>query len=163
MSNNTFEKWEDVLPYIGKQVGVRVVESPDIKGTFTGLNFWTDEKTGEIKKVFIRLNEWPGRFEFWQCYPVTDKYKVYTPPQVPSDLSPFRGGTSWEQGIVYAPYTLQTNLMDVNGEVVWYRNKWKNLWLKFKRLFYKSKNYKVYGKCANKKIEESRYGTIKVD
>lgn len=70
MSNNTFEKWEDVLPYIGKEIGVRVVESPDIKGTFTGLYFLTDEKTGEMKKVFIRLNEWPGRFEFWECYPV---------------------------------------------------------------------------------------------
>lgn len=138
MSNNTFEKWEDVLPYIGKQVGVRVVESPDIKGTFTGLDFWTDEKTGEIKKVFIRFNEWPGRFEFWECYPIID------------------------QGIVYAPYTLQTSSTDVNGETVWYKNKWKNLWLKFKRLFYKSNNYKSLMKYSNRKIDGSRYGTINI-
>ena len=128
MSNNTFEKWQDALPYIGKQVGVRVVESPDIKGAFTGLDFWTDENTGEIKKVFIRLNEWPGRYEFWECYPVT------------------------VQGIAYAPYIPVATATDVNGEIIWYRNKWKNLWLKFKRLFYKSKNYKDHMKYMNRKI-----------
>ena len=56
MSNNTFQKWQDALPYIGKQVGVRVVESPDIKGKLTGFTFYTNDKTGEVEKVWLTLD-----------------------------------------------------------------------------------------------------------
>lgn len=45
--------------------------------------------------------------------------------------------------IVFVPYIIdEPKSTDINGEVVWYRNKWKNLLLKIKRFFYKSKNLK---------------------
>lgn len=70
MSNNTFEKWQDALPYIGKEVGVRVVESPDVKGVLTGVDFLLDDKTGEVKKVYLELAGRYSTYEFWECYPV---------------------------------------------------------------------------------------------
>lgn len=38
---------------------------------------------------------------------------------------------------VYAPFIPITNSVDINGETVWYRNKFKNLLLKIKFLFVK--------------------------
>mgnify|MGYP003425451452 CR=1 FL=1 len=128
MSNNTFEKWQDALPYIGKQVGVRVVESPDIKGRLSGIDFLLNDKTGDIEGVYLKLTGQYGRYEFWKCYPLV------------------------MQGIAHAPYIPVATATNVNGEIIWYRNKWKNLWLKFKRLFYKSKNYKDHMKYMNRKI-----------
>lgn len=49
-----------------------------------------------------------------------------------------------DKGIVFVPYIIdEPKSTDINGEVVWYRNKWKNLLLKIKRFFYKSKNLKT--------------------
>lgn len=75
MSNNTFEKWQDALPYIGKQVGVRVVESPDIKGMLTGFDFTLNDKTEEVDKVYLKLADHHAKFEFWECYPVEEILK----------------------------------------------------------------------------------------
>ena len=46
-----------------------------------------------------------------------------------------------DKGVVVVPYIIgEPKSTDINGEVVWYRNKMKNLLLKIKRFFYKSKN-----------------------
>lgn len=162
MPSNTFEKWQDVLTHVGKEIGFRVVESPDVKGRLVGIDFNVNPKTGEIEEVFLRLHNSYETFEFWKCYPVTDRYKVYTPSLGTNELSPFKGETLWEQGVVYAPCIPVANATSVNGEIVWYRNKWKNLWLRFKRLFYKSKNYKAHMKYLNRKVDTKFYGTINI-
>lgn len=43
-------------------------------------------------------------------------------------------------GIVYVPYIIETTSISINGTIVWYKNKWKNLWLKIKFFFKILKN-----------------------
>ncbi len=69
-----------------------------------------------------------------------------------------------DKGFVYVPFIIgEPEQTDINGEVVWYRNKMKNLLLKIKRFFYKSKNIKHSEKYLNKKVNSSFYGVIKID
>ncbi len=69
-----------------------------------------------------------------------------------------------DKGIVFAPYIIdEPKSTDINGEVVWYHNKWKNLLLRIKRFFYKSKNLKNAEKYLNKKVNSSFYGVVKID
>jgi len=49
----------------------------------------------------------------------------------------------------------------INGEVVWYKNKWKNFWLKVKHIFKKSKYLKSFKKYSNKMIT-SHYKIIHI-
>lgn len=68
-----------------------------------------------------------------------------------------------DKGVVFAPYIIgEPKSTDINGEVVWYQNKWQNLLLKIKRFFYKSKNLKNGEKCLNKKVNSSFYGVVKI-
>jgi hypothetical protein len=69
-----------------------------------------------------------------------------------------------DNGFIYAPYIIdEPKQTDINGEVVWYRNKWKNLLLKIKRFFYKSKNVENAEKYLNKKVNSSFYSVVKID
>ena len=68
-----------------------------------------------------------------------------------------------DKGYVLAPYITKTVKTTINGETVWYANKWKNLFLKIKRFFYKSKNIKNAEKYLNKKIISSRYSVVKIN
>jgi hypothetical protein len=43
-----------------------------------------------------------------------------------------------ESGIVWLPYVTKTVATSINGEVVWYSNKWKNFLLKSETLFRKA-------------------------
>lgn len=51
-----------------------------------------------------------------------------------------RRSSGIEQGYIFVPYIIVNVATSVNGEIVWYKNKWKNLGLKIKRLFIKSKH-----------------------
>lgn len=62
---------------------------------------------------------------------------------------------------IYAPYIMVCTSTTVNNEVVWYKNKWKNLLLKIKRYFFKSKNIKNFEKYQNKTINSKYYQEIK--
>jgi hypothetical protein len=69
-----------------------------------------------------------------------------------------------DKGFIYTPYIIgETKQTDINGEVVWYSNKWKNLLLKIKTFFYKSKNVKNDEKYLNKKVNSSFYSVVKID
>jgi len=68
----------------------------------------------------------------------------------------------YENQIVYMPYILKTVSTSINGETVWYENKWKNLLLKIKRFFCKSKNFKNSEKYLNKKVNRSFYTPVKI-
>ena len=70
---------------------------------------------------------------------------------------------SLENGYVWAPYVCVTEKVDINGEIVWHRNKFINFLLKIKRFFYKSKNLKNFSKYSNKPINSKYYHTIKID
>lgn len=48
----------------------------------------------------------------------------------------------------------------INGEVVWYKNKWKNFWLKLKHFFKKPKYLKYLKKYHNIKSNPLNYKTI---
>jgi hypothetical protein len=68
-----------------------------------------------------------------------------------------------DKGVVFTPYIIgEPKSTDINGEVVWYRNKLLNLLLKIKRFFYKSKNLKNVEKYSNKKVNSSFYGVVKI-
>ena len=67
-----------------------------------------------------------------------------------------------EKGYVWMPYIIKTLKTTVNGETVWYANKWKNLLLKIKHFFIKpkcSKNAHVY---KNKVVNSSLYGVVNI-
>lgn len=50
-----------------------------------------------------------------------------------------------EQGYILCPYIITNpTKTDINGYVVWYDNKFKNLWLKIKRFFYTPKGLKNF-------------------
>lgn len=45
-------------------------------------------------------------------------------------------------GYYWMPYVTKIYKMNINGEPVWYANKWKNLLLKIKHIFVKPKYLK---------------------
>ena len=51
-----------------------------------------------------------------------------------------KGVITWDKGIIYAPYIPIITATSINGEIIWYKNKWKNLLLKIKLL--------AFGYCA---------------
>ena len=63
-----------------------------------------------------------------------------------------------DKGVVYLPYVTKIVSTSINGETVWYANKWKNLLLKIKHLFIKPKylkNTHIYKKIKTKKRYEN--------
>jgi len=66
-----------------------------------------------------------------------------------------------DKGYFFAPYVTKTISTSINGETVWYANKWKNLLLKIKRFFIKPKYLKSGIRYSKKKINSSYYGIIK--
>ena len=64
-----------------------------------------------------------------------------------------------DPGNVLAPYILKTVSTSVNGETVWYANKWKNLCLKIKRCFIKSK-LKYPTNLKDIKISKEKFNPI---
>ncbi len=66
-----------------------------------------------------------------------------------------------ERGYFYAPYITKIIKTEINGETVWFANKWKNLLLKIKHLFVKPKYLKYVDVYKNKVVNPSYYGTIK--
>ena len=65
-----------------------------------------------------------------------------------------------EEGYIFLPYIPRNEATMINGEYVWYRNKWKNLLLKIKHFFIKSKYSKI---DINKKISSKYYTTLKIE
>jgi len=63
---------------------------------------------------------------------------------------------------VLVPYIFKTIKTDINGETVWYANKWKNLFLKIKRFFIKPKYLKNAHYYKNKTVNSSFYGVINI-
>ena len=67
-----------------------------------------------------------------------------------------------EQGYKWLPYKVVNVATSINGEIVWYKNKWKNFALKIKHLFAKPKYLKNAQHYSNKKINAKFYGKIKI-
>lgn len=67
-----------------------------------------------------------------------------------------------DKGIIWVPWVTKISATNINGETVWYANKWKNFLLKIKFFFFKPKYNKLFGKYPNKPVDPSLYGTIKV-
>lgn len=65
-------------------------------------------------------------------------------------------------GIIFVPYIFLTVATYINNEPVWYRNKWKNFFLKIKYFFIKPKYLKNHHLFPKKKINESYYQTVKL-
>jgi len=68
-----------------------------------------------------------------------------------------------EQGYKWIPYKIVTVATSINGEIVWYKNKWKNFLLKIKRIFIKPKYLKNGEIYSKKKINSSYYGKININ
>jgi hypothetical protein len=68
-----------------------------------------------------------------------------------------------DKGCVFLPYILKTTKTTINGETVWYANKWKNLLLKIKHFFVKPKYMKNTHFYKNKMVNSSHYNTIKIN
>ena len=66
-------------------------------------------------------------------------------------------------GYVWVPYTIKNVSTSINGETVWYANKWKNLLLKIKHFFIKPKYLKNAHIYKNKPVNTSFYREIKID
>jgi hypothetical protein len=64
--------------------------------------------------------------------------------------------------IVYVPYIMETTSTSINDTTVWYKNKWKNLWLKIKFFFKKPNDLKQFEKYSKKPINSKFYQEIKI-
>jgi hypothetical protein len=64
-------------------------------------------------------------------------------------------------GIIWVPYIIKTECTYINGEVVWYANRWKNIFLKIKHFFIKPKYKKM--NYLKKPINTKYYTTIKIN
>ena len=71
--------------------------------------------------------------------------------------------TNKKEGYVWLPYIIKTVRTDINGETVWYANKWKNLLLKIKHFFIKPKYLKNAHLYSKKTINAKFYQTIKIE
>lgn len=71
---------------------------------------------------------------------------------------------SLEKGYVLVPYVCVNVATQINGETVWYKNKFKNFLLKIKHFFIKPKymSIKFYGKYSQKIINSKFYKTINI-
>ncbi len=67
------------------------------------------------------------------------------------------------KGYVWLPYITKTVKTSINGETVWYANKWKNLLLKIKHFFFKPKYLKNAHIYKNKVVNSSFYGVFKIN
>jgi hypothetical protein len=67
-----------------------------------------------------------------------------------------------DKGYILLPYIVVIIKTTINGEVVWYKNKWKNFLLKIKHFFVKPKYLRLGTKYRDKKIDASKYGTFKI-
>lgn len=67
-----------------------------------------------------------------------------------------------DKGYVWLPYITKTTKTTIDGETVWYDNKWKNLLFKIKHFFIKPKYLKNAHVYKNKAINNSFYGVVKV-
>jgi hypothetical protein len=65
-----------------------------------------------------------------------------------------------EQGIVWLPYIMVNIKTTINGETVWYKNKFKNVLLKIKHFFFKPKYLKNADIYSKKVINSKYYTTI---
>jgi len=65
-------------------------------------------------------------------------------------------------GYIWLPYIPINVKTTINDEAVWYRNKWKNLFLKIRHFFIKPKYLKNVELYKNKKINPANYNTIKI-
>jgi hypothetical protein len=65
-----------------------------------------------------------------------------------------------EAGMIWVPWVPLTVSTTINGEVVWYKNKWKNLLLKIKFLFIKPKYLKRLKNYQTKPINPKFYGKL---
>lgn len=67
-----------------------------------------------------------------------------------------------KSGYIWVPYVIVNRSTSINGEVVWYKNKWKNLLLKIKFFFIKPKYFKNSDIYSKKTINPKYYTTIKL-
>lgn len=58
-----FEKWEEAVPYLGKQITVSFVENPDITGLLTGISLVMNGT--EIINAYLEVNN--NKWEYWRC------------------------------------------------------------------------------------------------
>ena len=63
-----FERWEDAVPFMGKQVKVKLVESPDITGRCSGIFLEEDDN----KNVIGYLKVGDGFWGYWQVTPLEE-------------------------------------------------------------------------------------------
>ena len=68
-----------------------------------------------------------------------------------------------DKGYILVPYITKTVKTSINGETVWYANKWKNLFLKIKHFFVKPKYLKNAHIYKNKVVNSSFYTTVKIN
>ena len=66
------------------------------------------------------------------------------------------------QKVMNVPYIIETTSTSINSTTVWYKNKWKNLWLKIKFLFKKPEEVKRLEKYCKKEINSKYYQKIKI-
>ena len=67
------------------------------------------------------------------------------------------------KGYVWMPYITKTVSTTINGETVWYANKWKNLLLKIKHFFIKPEYLKNAHFYKNETINSSYYEVVKIN
>ena len=67
-----------------------------------------------------------------------------------------------DKGSVFVPYVMETTSTSINGTAVWYKNRWKKLWLKIKFFFRKPKDLKDFEKYYKKHINSKFYQEIKI-
>lgn len=87
---------------------------------------------------------------------VPDNWRVQESPVL-------KDATELGKGVIYVPYVLSTKSTSINGEVVWYKNKWRNLLLKIRHFFFKPKCYNNMNRYSEKPIDASNYGVIKIE
>lgn len=61
----SFKKWEDAVPFLGKEVSVSLVELPNVIGVLKGISLvYNGDK---IINALLEVDN--GKWEFWKCRP----------------------------------------------------------------------------------------------
>lgn len=63
LQTNRFEKWEDAVSYMGKQITVSFVERPDVTGLLTGISLVMNGD--KIVTAFLEVQN--NKYEYWKC------------------------------------------------------------------------------------------------
>ena len=68
MTPQSFKKWDDSVPYLGKKVRACLVEMPDVVGDLISIELRMDKE--KVTTAYLGISGYRyGKFEYFKCSP----------------------------------------------------------------------------------------------